>query len=92
MYLPLTNNPEETFNIPIFNIVYNFRQLWNGNTFWSLDISDSDNISLASGIKIVAGENITGQYPQIPFNLINSTTVDPGRLDLESFQLEVTEK
>jgi len=41
MYLPLTNNPEESFNISIFETVYLCRQLWNENGFWTLDIKDA---------------------------------------------------
>lgn len=92
MHLPLTNNPEESFSISIFDIIYNMRQLWNEHGFWTLDIHDADGSELVLGIKIIAGENITMQYPQVPFSLINYEDVDPGRNDLEFFLLEVTER
>lgn len=88
-YLPLTNNPEETFNIPIDAIVYEIRQLWNGYGFWTLDISDNDGNVLITGIKIVAGETITKQYPELPFDLTSDSDTDPTVDNLDAFQLEV---
>jgi len=92
VYLPLTNNPEENFNVSIFDIVYIFRQLWNGIGFWALDIKDVDGNVLVSGVKLITKEYLLRQYPQIPFDLKSENETDPGRLDLESFLLEVTDK
>ena len=92
MYLPLTNNPEENFNVSIFDIVYIFRQLWNEIGFWTLDIKDADGNILVYGIKLITKENLTWQYPQVPFDLRSENETDPGRLNLESFLLEVTNK
>jgi len=92
VYLPLTNNPEENFNVSIFDIVYIFRQLWNGIGFWTLDIKDVDGNVLVSGVKLITKEYLLRQYPQIPFDLKSENETDPGRLDLESFLLEVTDK
>ena len=92
MYLPLTNNPEENFNISIFNIIYIFRQLWNEIGFWTLDIKDVDGNSLVYGVKIITQEYLLQQYPQIPFDLKSENNNDPGRQDLESFLLEVINK
>ncbi len=92
MILPLTNNPEESFNISIFDIIYNFRQLWNEYGFWTLDIKDADGIVLVYGVKIVAGHPLLEQYPEIPFDLLNSTEIDPTRNNLDEFQLEVISK
>ena len=92
MYLPLTNNSEENFNVSIFDIVYMFRQLWNEIGFWTLDIKDADGNVLVYGVKIITQEFLLQQYPQIPFDLRSENETDPGRLDLESFLLEVTDK
>ena len=92
MYLPLTNNPEESFNASIFDIVYIFRQLWNEIGFWVLDIKDADGNVLVYGVKIVTQEYLLRQYPQIPFDLRSENETDPGRFDLESFLLEVSDK
>ncbi len=92
MNLPLTNNPEETFRVSIFDTVYNFRQLWNTLGFWTIDISDSDGNILVYGIKIITQENILRQYAQIPFSLESTAELDPGRNDLEEFLLVVTER
>ena len=92
MILPLTNNPEETFNISIFDIIYNFRQLWNEYSFWTLDLKDADGNILVYGVKIVAGEFLLQQYPDIPFDLKNDTAIDPNRNNLDEFQLEIIDK
>ena len=92
MYLPLTNNPEENFNVSIFGIIYIFRQLWNETGFWTLDIKDADGNVLVYGVKLITKEYVLRQYPQIPFDLKSENETDPGRLDLESFLLEVTDK
>lgn len=92
MYLPLTNNPEETFNVSIFDIVYSFRQLWNTLGFWILDINDNDGNKLVYGIKIITGEFLLRQYPGIPFDLKSIQSLDPTRNNLNEFLLEVTEK
>ena len=92
MYLPLTNNPEESFNISIFDIVYNIRQLWNENGFWTIDILDAQSTVLVYGVKIVTQHLILEQYPEIPFDLFSDDEADPGRNDLESFLLGVINK
>lgn len=92
MYLPLINNPEETFNISIFNTIYIFRQLWNENGFWTIDIKDANSNIIVSGIKLITQEFLLHQYPQITFDLISSVAADPGRYDLSFFQLEITDK
>ena len=92
MIIPLTNNPEESFNISIFDIVYRFRQLWNEYGFWTLDINDNDGNVLIYGVKIIAGNKLLNQYPHIPFDLINNSEDDPTRNNLNEFQLEVVEK
>lgn len=92
MYLPLTNNPEETFNIPIFETLYIIRQLWNENGFWTLDIKDADGNILVCGVKLVTQTSLLAQYPQLDFDLISAVDSDPGREDLDTFNLEVVEK
>lgn len=89
MFIPLTNNPEEIFNISIFGEIYNLRQLWNPLGFWTLDIKDSAGVAIVLGVKIITKLNLLQQYPQIAFDLISSSETDPGRQDLESFKLEV---
>lgn len=93
MYLPLTNNPEESFNIVIFGQLYTIRQLWNvSGEFWTLDFFDSDGVVLVYGVKIVTQGLLLNQYPQIPFDLISSADVDASRDDLNEFNLEIIEK
>jgi len=92
MYLPLTNNPEENFNISISDTIYIFRQLWNEIGFWTLDIKDADGNILVYGIKIITQEYLLRQYPQILFDLKSENETDPERQTLESFLLEVNNK
>lgn len=92
--LPLTLNPEESFQIVIFETLYNIRQLWNTEgEYWTLDINDADNSALALGVKLVAGIFILSQYPGIRFDLkSDSLLTDPGRDDLTDFVFEITDK
>lgn len=92
MFLPLTNNPEETFTIKILDTVYNLRQLWNTVGFWTLDIKDVDGIVIIAGVKIITQDFILKQFPDIPFDLYSDNQIDPGREDLSTFLLEVIEK
>jgi len=88
-YLPLTNNPEATFNVVIFDNLYTFRQLWNEYGFWTLDISNTDGDILILGVKVITKINLLRQYPGFGFKLISENESDPGRYDLESFDLGV---
>ena len=92
MNIPLTNNPEESFNFSIFGIVYGFRQLWNQNGFWTLDISDQDGGILVYGVKIITKEFLLRQYPQITFDLLSDNESDPVRNNLSDFILGVSLK
>lgn len=92
MYLPLTNSPEEKFNISIFEVVYICRQLWNENGFWTLDIKDADGNVLIYGMKLITQEYLLRQYPQLDFDLISAVDSDPGRDNLDNFNLEVMAK
>lgn len=92
MYLPLTNNSEEIFNISIFGIIYMCRQLWNESGFWTLDIKDADGVALVYGVKMVTQEYLLSQYPQLNFDLISTVDSDPGRDSLNIFNLEVVAK
>ena len=92
MYLPLTNNPEESFNISILGDIYSIKQLWNENGFWTIDILDAQSTVLVYGVKIVTQHLILEQYPEIPFDLFSDDEADPGRNDLESFLLGVINK
>jgi hypothetical protein len=92
MYLPLVNNPEEKFNISINEIVYSFKQLWNTNGFWTLDITDPDGVVLVYGVKLVTQLYLLIQYPHIPFDLYSSNELDPDRNSLNEFLLDVSIK
>jgi len=91
--LPLTLNPEESFQIVIFGNLYNMKQLWNTLGFWTLDINDENDLPLSLGVKLVAGIFLLKQYPNIRFDIKSeSLLADPGRDDLTDFTFEVTNK
>ena len=94
MALPLTLNPEESFQIVIFETLYNMRQLWNtAGEFWTLDILNADNEALALGVKLVSGVPLLSQYSQIGFELESADlSADPDRDDLDNFVFEITNK
>ena len=92
LILPLTNNPEESFNITISGTVYNIRQLWNTLGFWTIDILDENGDPLAYGVKLVTKTELTFQHPSVPFNLRSDADEDPSRDSLDSFNLVVTDK
>ena len=94
MALPLTLNPEESFQIVIFETLYNMRQLWNtAGEFWTLDILNADNEALALGVKLVSGVPLLSQYSQIRFELESADlSADPDRDDLDNFVFEITNK
>lgn len=92
MILPLTNNPEESFSISIFDNIYNFRQLWNEYGFWSIDILDADSNPLVYGVKLVTRLALLKQYVNIDFDLISQSENDPTRSNLNEFNLQVIGK
>lgn len=92
MLLPLTNNSEEIFSASVFETVYNFRQLWNDNGFWTLDIRDADDTPIVLGVKLITQERLLRQFPDIVFDLISDNATDPVRDNLDGFSLEVIAK
>lgn len=91
--LPLTLNPEETFQIVIFENLYNLRQLWNTRGFWTLDINDQDNEPMVLGVKLVSGIFLLKQYPNVRFDLKSDNLLaNPTRSDLDTFVFEITNK
>ena len=92
MKLPLTNSPSEKFSVDIFGVVYQIKQLWNTQGYWSLNIANVDGDSIVDGVKIVTSTKLLAQHPQLPFELESSNDSDPTRDDLDDFILEVSSK
>lgn len=63
--VPLTN-AQQKFSIALAGVVYNMTLKWNtiGNT-WLLDIADQANNPLVSGIALVTGCDLIGQYKHL---------------------------
>lgn len=92
--LPLTLNPEEVFQISIFGILYNMRQLWNiSHEYWSLDINDENNNPIINGIKLTSNIFLLQQYPELRFDLKSYFDLyDPDRNNLLDFSFEIINK
>ena len=92
MILPLTSNPSETFSFNINDTIYKFKQMWNTQGFWTLDILDINDNAFINGVKIVTKTNLLSMHPGIPFDLRSERDVDPTRNNLNEFELIVIEK
>lgn len=68
------------------------RQIWNTLGFWTLDISDENNSILIYGVKLIAGEFILKQYPEILFDIKIDGDIDPTSDNLTSLIVGVYEK
>jgi len=91
-YLPLTNSPEEKFNISIFENVFIIRQCWNTLGFWTLDIQNANGKNLVLGIKIVAHTKLLQQYPFFSFDFLSLNSSDPVRHNLSLFNLRIIKR
>jgi len=65
--IPLTPEPQ-SFNTTLVGVQYQFTLTWRdaaGN--WFLDIADASGNPLLSGIPLVTGVNLLGQYGYLAF-------------------------
>lgn len=85
----LSNNSEESFSFAVNDVIYKFRQLWNENGFWTLDIFDENEEALIYGVKLVAGFDLLSRFPHIPFSLTIPGDVDPERYTLSDSKLVI---
>lgn len=84
--LPVTSNPNQTFSstIPIDNgsIKFNFFLRYNTeSSCWILDILDSSNNSLVSGINLVCGANLLEQYSYLKIGSAYLVKTDTSLID-----------
>ena len=77
--LTLSNSPNERFAVTVNDVLYNCTQLWNTIGFWSLNIYDSDNIAMVTGVNMVSGIFILKQFPNVPFDFFIDAEIDPDR-------------
>lgn len=92
MILPLTINPSETFSFNINGTIYKFKQMWNTQGFWTIDILDINDDAFINGVKLVTKTNLLSMHQSIPFDLRSERDNDPTRDNLNEFELIVTEK
>jgi hypothetical protein len=72
--IPLISDPQ-TLTIVLSKIPYNLTILWNdASNCWVLDIADINNTKILSGIPLVTGVNLLGQYRYLGF--IDQLTVE----------------
>lgn len=90
--LPLTRNPEESFNIVVLGVVYSMRQLYNTVGFWTLDIMDEDGAPIVYGVKFVSGSFLLDQYPGVEFDLYIDSEIEPDRDNITKLQCEIYSK
>jgi len=92
MILPLSNNPSESFSFNINGTIFKFRQIWNTEGFWTLDILDINDNAFIFGVKLVTKTNLLNMHPGIPFDLRSERDNDPLRNDLDQFALNILDK
>lgn len=91
MILPLTNSPSESFSFNIDGVIYKFKQKWNTEGFWTIDVMDIDGEPFVYGVKLVTKTNLLVMHSSIPFDLRSERTNDPTRNNLDQFELEIVE-
>lgn len=64
--IPLTPVPQ-AFNVSLVGVQYKFTLQWRDPAGWFLDIVDSSGNPIASGIPLVTGANLLGQYGYLNF-------------------------
>lgn len=89
---PFSDNPEDTFNIVILDVIYTFKTQRNTLGFWTLSLYNQDGDAIVLGVKIVAGSFILEPYPSLLFDIYVPGEIDPDRDNLSDYQMEVWEK
>jgi len=65
--IPLSPEPQ-TFTIPIGGVTYGFNVQWNvNNASWIIDIADASGNPIVSGIPVVTGVDLLGQFGYLGF-------------------------
>lgn len=59
--IPLTSDSQR-FRITLAGLVYNLALTWRTGTGWVLDIADANSVPLVSGIPLVTGADLLGQF------------------------------
>jgi len=77
--VPLSPTPQ-TFSIALVGVTYNFKVFWNEqNNSWILNISDSNDNAIISGIPLITGADLLAQYAYLGIGgqLVVQTDNDP---------------
>jgi len=59
--IPLSSDSQR-FTITLAGLVYNLALTWRTGTGWVLDIADANAVPLVSGIPLVTGTDLLGQF------------------------------
>jgi hypothetical protein len=77
--IPLTNT-NQSLSVTLAGVQYQLRVIWNAiNESWTLDISDSSGNAILTGIPLVTGVDLLGQFGYLNFGgqLIVQSANDP---------------
>ncbi|WFC66425.1 hypothetical protein EUC41_08915 [Achromobacter denitrificans] len=59
--IPLSADSQR-FTITLSGVIYNLALTWRSGTGWVLDIADASSVPLVSGIPLVTGTDLLGQF------------------------------
>ncbi|WP_238925091.1 phage baseplate plug family protein [Achromobacter insuavis] len=59
--IPLSADSQR-FTITLAGIIYNLALMWRSGTGWVLDVADANSVPLVSGIPLVTGADLLGQF------------------------------
>lgn len=59
--IPLSADSQR-FTITLAGVIYNLALTWRSGTGWVLDVADANSVPLVSGIPLVTGTDLLGQF------------------------------
>lgn len=78
--IPLSPDNQQ-FRILLSDKTYTLRVIWRDAAGWIMDVQDSGGVELLSGVPLVTGANLLGQYPQLGINGALVVVTDNGAPD-----------
>lgn len=78
--IPL-NADNQQFRIQLNNVTYTLRVIWRDSAGWIMDVMDSGGVEILTGVPLVTGANLLGQYPQLGINGALVVVADNGAPD-----------
>ena len=78
--IPL-NADNQQFRIQLNTVTYTLRVIWRDSAGWIMDVMDSGGVEILTGVPLVTGANLLGQYPQLGINGALVVVADNGAPD-----------